>query len=114
MKTTYKSGNGQFLTEFEYSTQKELFKKVAEFQEIFEDNNVHCEGAKILFVTRNIDNNDYYEKKCSKCGKTYKYGQNKSGGTLFPHTSRGWQKWSPADNTTEDDKPQAAGSKGKK
>ncbi len=91
-KTVYKSADGRFTTEIEYDNLKTLWGKVAEFQEIFEDNNKCC-GGPVLFSKRTVDGNDYFEKKCPRCFKKFSYGQHKVGGSLFPNHTKGWHKW---------------------
>lgn len=102
MKVLYKSAGGRFTVEFEGSNQKEIFKSVSSFQEIFESNGTHC-GVETSFSTRTVDGNDFYEKKCPKCGMNFSYGQHKVGGGLFPNSKKGWHKWTPDDG--ENDPP---------
>lgn len=111
-KTIYKSPGSRFTVEFEYSSQKELFEKVAEFQEIFEEDTCGaCKSNATKFGVREVDGNKYYEKKCVDCGSALSYGQNKTGGSLFPkrkdndgnwdNKNKGWNRWTP--NRKDDD-----------
>lgn len=116
MKTVYKSRDNRYTTEFEWTNVKELFKQIAKFQEVFEDNNEcpHCKVPSLLNV-RTHEGNDFFEKRCPKCDKTFSYGQKKIGQELFPHTQKGWAKWTrqenPEDSPFENSAPQGGGSK---
>lgn len=102
MKALY-NVNGKLQFEVEGSGQKELFKELATIQEIFgEEKCGVCGKDSIRFVVRNIDDNDYYELRCSDCGSVLAFGQHKKGGTLFPKRkdddgkylpNKGWYKW---------------------
>lgn len=102
MKALY-NVNNKLQFEVEGSGQKELFKELATIQEIFgEEKCGVCGKDSIRFVVRNIDDNDYYELKCSDCGSVLAFGQHKKGGTLFPKRkdddgkylpNKGWYKW---------------------
>jgi hypothetical protein len=108
MKVLYKSAGGKFTVEFEGDSQKSIFKDLSTFQEIFETNNKHegnC-GGDTLFNVRSVDGNDFFEKKCMKCGMTYSYGQHKVGGGLFPNTKKGWTRWTPG-QVDEEESPVA-------
>lgn len=111
MKVLYKSPGGKYQVELEGSTIKEVWKKAAEFAEAFEMYGKHCDVETTL-VVRTIDGNDFFEKKCPKCGQTFSYGQNKVGGGVFPNSKKGWHKWTPG-QTDDEDAPQAAPFAGK-
>jgi hypothetical protein len=100
MKVLYKSPGGKFTVEFEGSTPKEIWKSLANFQEVYENHGEHC-GQPTLFGYREVDGNGYYEKKCQKCGMKFSYGQHKSGGGLFPNSAKGWHKWTPVEDDEE-------------
>ena len=103
MKALY-NVNGRLQFEVEGSGQKELFKELATIQEIFgEEKCSVCNKNNIRFVVRNVEDNDYYELRCSDCGAVLSFGQHKKGGTLFPKRkdesgnylpNKGWHKWS--------------------
>lgn len=104
MKVKYKA-NEKLEFEVEGSGQKELFKELSAIQEIFgEECCGMCKHTGIKFAVRNVEGNDYFELKCSKCGATLSFGQHKKGGTLFPKRknesgdympNNGWYKWEP-------------------
>ncbi len=81
----------------------EIFKDLAAIQEIFGEEACGVCGSKnIKFIVRNIENNDYFELRCSDCGAILAFGQHKKGGTLFPKRkdddghylpNKGWHKW---------------------
>lgn len=120
MKVEYVSANKRLKVSFE-GNEKELFKQLAHFQEVFEKNNVcgKCNSDEVTFSTRNVEGNDYYEKVCGKCGHKFQYGQNKKGDTLFPKYSKGWtfykndQKDEEDDTDVFDEKPKRISGKGK-
>ncbi len=104
MQVTYKTSDGRLQVEVEGQTQKEIFKGIAEFSEIFEAEACGlCEDTHTQFGLRTIDGNDYYERRCVKCHATLSYGQMKAGGGLFPKRKnddgtwdtehRGWYRW---------------------
>lgn len=79
---------------------KDLFKLVAQLQDIFEaDSQCGCCGsANVHYSVRTFEDNDYYELACTDCSAKLSFGQHKKGGTLFPKRdgeSRGWKKWEP-------------------
>ena len=104
MKAKYKVGD-RLEFELEGSGQKELFKEISSIQEIFGENACGlCQSDDLRFVVRNVEDNDYFEIRCNKCGAILSYGQHKKGGTLFPKRkdddgnwskSNGWHKYTP-------------------
>ena len=102
MKLRYKVGE-KLEFELEGAGQKEIFKELTAIQEIFgEDACGVCGSKNIKFIVRNIENNDYFELRCSDCGAILAFGQHKKGGTLFPKRkdedghylpNKGWHKW---------------------
>jgi hypothetical protein len=94
---------GQFTIKLNSDNQKDLFEQLASFQEIFVRNNCCiCGSEEVYFRTRTIDGNNFYEKVCGKCNKTFSYGQNKKGDTLFPKGP--WTKWEPSLKEEDDNK----------
>lgn len=85
MKLHYTTRNNRIKVEIESESSKDAFKKLAEFQEIFAEPTCgQCNNDDLQFVVRTVDNNDYYELKCTNCYAKLAFGQHKSGGTLFP------------------------------
>jgi hypothetical protein len=71
--------------EVEANTQKEMFKAIANLQEVFSEKVCGlCKSDVLRFVVRTIDENDYFELHCESCNGKLAYGQNKKGGQLFP------------------------------
>lgn len=112
MKVHYKTSKLTF--EIEGSTQAELFKQIAEVNEIFQDESCgECGNADTRFVVRtNKDGDDYYERHCSKCGSRLSYGQYKTpkGGLFvkrktadgkFDTKNKGWNKYVPVKPESE-------------
>jgi len=99
MKVNYT--NKKLNVEIDADSAKEAFKKLAEFQEVFDETSCGlCKGEEIQFVVRNVEGNDYYELKCRSCGGKLAFGQHKSGNSLFPkrkehYETKGWHKWKP-------------------
>jgi len=108
VKVKYFTKDKRLGAELEGNSQKEIFKGLAKFQEIFDSEPCGACGADDTFYSvRTVDNNDYYEKKCRKCGAALSYGQTKDGISLFPkrkatdgswdNVAKGWHKWQPKD-----------------
>lgn len=107
MKAKYKVGD-KLEFELDGAGQKELFKEIANIQEIFGEAKCGvCESENIKFVVRVVDDNEYYELRCMDCGAVLGFGQHKKGGTLFPKRkdadgnymkNNGWYKWNAKDN----------------
>lgn len=71
--------------EIEAASQKEMFKSIAKVQEVFSEPCCGlCKNTKLKFVVRTVDENDFHEMQCTKCGAKLSFGQNKKGGDLFP------------------------------
>lgn len=102
MKLKYTTNNGRISVELEADTQRELFAQIAKFQEVFEETNCgKCGDDNLKFVVRTVDDNEYFELRCSKCGAKLAFGSMKKGGGLFPKrkdgdswlADNGWLKW---------------------
>lgn len=103
MKVVYKASD-KLSFELEGSGQKEVFKELALIEEIFAEGTCgQCNKSNIRHLVRNVDDNNYYELRCTDCGSVLAFGQHKKGGTLFPKRkddngnylpNRGWYKWS--------------------
>ena len=109
MKVTYTTTDKRISADIDGNSQKDVFKGISKFQEIFEHENCGaCDASNTSYSVRTIDGNDYYEKKCLKCGAALSYGQMKEGGGLFPKRknsdgswdtqTNGWHKWQPNNN----------------
>lgn len=95
MKLEYRTADGRMKVELSGDSQRDLFKELASFQEVFEgtecsaviDNKLHASN-KTVFRVREVDDNEYYELVCLDPGPLFLYkkllGQNKKGGGLFP------------------------------
>lgn len=104
MKARFRA-NDRLEFELEGAGQKELFKELAMIQEIFGEEKCGCCGkSNIRHLVRNVDDNNYYELRCTDCGAILSFGQHKKGGTLFPKRkdddgnylpNKGWHKWTP-------------------
>lgn len=104
MKVVYKASD-KLSFELEGSGQKEVFKELALIEEIFAESSCGvCNKNNIRHLVRNVDDNNYFELRCTDCGAVLAFGQHKKGGTLFPKRkddngnylpNRGWYKWSP-------------------
>ncbi len=104
MKINYTTNNKRLNVEIATDSVKDTFKKLAEFQEVFDESCCGlCQNQDLQFVVRTVDGNDYYELKCKKCFAKLAYGQHKAGGSLFPKRklsdgtydkeSKGWHRW---------------------
>lgn len=85
-KVIYTNGNGLTL-ELAADTQKEIFRRLASFQEIFGESKCgKCGKADLRYVVRTVDDNDYYEMRCQNLGCLAKlaFGASKDGKSLFP------------------------------
>jgi hypothetical protein len=108
MKIKYTTKNKRLEAEIESDSVKETFKKLAEFQEVFDESSCGlCQNDDIRFIVRTVESNDYYELKCKNCFAKLAFGQHKSGGSLFPKRknsdgtyseSKGWHKWNSGKN----------------
>lgn len=103
MKLQYTTQNGKMTVELEGDTQKDIFKELAKFQEVFElpmcKNGKGVESDLTRFVVRNVEDNEYYEVQCVDASKPelnyakIQYGCHKKGGGLFPKNGRKWIKY---------------------
>ena len=108
MEVQYKSRNGQLA--FKISGEvKEIFKGIAEIQEVFEASPQCglCGGTDHVLRVRVVDDNEFYEMVCRSqnehgytCNARFQFGQNKKGGGLFPKRKdkdgnyfHGWERY---------------------
>jgi hypothetical protein len=109
MKVTKTIGN--ITLDIERETQKEVFKDLAAFEEVFGENSCgKCSSENLRCVVRENDGNEYYEMRCLDCGARLSFGVHKKGGGIFPRRKdsdgnylpdKGWQKWNPKSKTLE-------------
>lgn len=95
MKLNYTTPDNRMSVELSGDSQKDLFKELADFQEVFQGNvcSAVIDGKVLktdntVFRVREVDDNLYYEMVCLEPGPLFMYkkqfGQNKKGGSLFP------------------------------
>jgi hypothetical protein len=102
---------GNLSVEIQSETQREIFKELASFEEVFGEKSCgKCSSENLKCVVRENDGNEYYELRCSDCGARLSFGSHKKGGGLFPRRKdgdnnylpdKGWQKWNPKTKTLE-------------
>lgn len=103
MKAHIKSGNGRLLIEVEGESIKDLFRAIAEAQEILDADAAcgACGSQVVKHHVRDIDKFTYFELRC-ECGAALAFGQLKEGGGLFPKRkgadgkelpNRGWVRY---------------------
>jgi len=102
MKVTYTTVNGMSV-ELDGDDQKSIFKNLGAFQEVFDETTcAKCGSTHVRFITRMVEDNEYFEIRCLDCGATLSFGQTKKGNRLFPKRKdkegnwlpdRGWVKW---------------------
>lgn len=112
MKATFKVKDG-LLFEVEGKEQRDIFENLASLQEVFGETQCGLCGEKnIRFVVRTVEDNNFFEYQCTKCGGKLALSQNKKGGTLYPvrklknglpakvddegpfdWKTKGWHKW---------------------
>lgn len=76
----------QITFKLEADKPTELFKLIAETQEIFAESCCGlCGKSDLRFVAREVDGNTFYEMKCNSCGAKLAFGaRKKPEGQLFP------------------------------
>ena len=78
MKLTYTTRNGKISVEVEGDSHRDLFEANNKFQEVFEEDVCgKCGHENIRFVVRTVDDNQYYELRCSSCGARLAFGANR-------------------------------------
>ena len=111
MKLSYTTRNGRINVQVEGESQKDIFTELGRFQEVFEEDTCgKCGADDIKFIVRTVDDNQYYELRCSKCASRLAFGVHKKGGGLFPKrkdqdgkwlADGGWVKWNPKTEKSE-------------
>lgn len=98
--------------EIEGANQSELWGKLGEFQEVFEEPCCgKCKGENLRFTIRKVDKYRYHELRCADCGAKLSFGVHDDGSnSLFPKRkdeegkvkgTNGWVKWNPQTNKEE-------------
>ena len=111
MQINYTSRSGRVSVALEAETQRDAFQQLSDFQEIFDEVACgKCASENLRFVVRTVDDNQYYEIRCSDCGARLEFGSMKKGGGLFPKRKDkegnwlpdgGWVKWNPKTKSVE-------------
>lgn len=86
MQVQMKVSNNVIVTA-EGEKQTEVFEELAQLQEIFGEGKCgKCGSTELRFVVRQVEDDKYYELRCTKCYATLSYGSKKKpAGNLFPH-----------------------------
>jgi hypothetical protein len=118
MKANYTTRNGRYTFEVEGSTHVELFKQLAEIQEVYEGLTCSYGGKTsedVILRVRTVEDNDFLEAVCVSSdfdlrNARLSFGQAKKGGGIFPkrknedgsyNKNNGWKKWN-ADKKVEE------------
>ena len=116
MEIQYRSKSGRLYIKVEGANQKEVFKKLASAQEVFEADDLCgvCGSGDIRFRVREVTKGnktfDYFELACGKCFARLAFGQSNDTISLFPKRkdennnylpNRGWYKYQPKEGGTE-------------
>lgn len=106
----YKSSDGQFNVEFTATDEKDLFRQLAKWQEIFEQKRQGKKNHKFIHRT-DKDGNEYFELLCLDDMTSLGFGQSKKDKSLFPRRrnvktkepigENGWHKFEPKTETDE-------------
>lgn len=88
MKVTFQSGQLPRF-EFEASSPKEIFERLAVVTMFSERTCGCCAGENIIYEKRDIDNGSYLSLRCLDCRAQLDFGQNKDGKGIFKKT---WDK----------------------
>lgn len=104
MEAQYRTRSGRLVFKLQGETVKDIFRAIGQVQEVFDGDAAcgACGSAQILFRTRAVDDNEYFELHCHDCYARLAFGQHKKGGTLFAKRkdengnligSNGWAKY---------------------
>lgn len=104
MKASIYSGNGRVIITVEAENIKQLFRQIAQAQEVLAGDQLcgSCGSTEIRFRVRHVDKYDYYEQACDGCGAALAFGQLQDGVGLYPRrksdngaplANRGWLKY---------------------
>jgi hypothetical protein len=116
VKAHYRTANGRVVFELEGACQADVFRGIADLQEIFEGESAcgMCHKTNIRFMVRDTKTKagkpiSYFEMRCLDCGARFEFGQSQvKPGNLFPKrknpdTNRwlpnnGWSKYVPKED----------------
>lgn len=93
---------GNLVFELELTDDQSMFEKLHHIQEIFDQSCGKCKSTNIRYVVREVDENKYYECRCTDCFARLSFGCNKKGKTIFPKRKddqgnylpdSGWVRW---------------------
>jgi hypothetical protein len=89
MEAQYRTKDGRLVFKID-GEQKEIFRQVAQIQEVFEEEACGVCGTDLRYVVRVVEGNQFPELVCQnqKCRAKLAFGQNKKGGTIFPKRKR--------------------------
>lgn len=101
MKATVKV-SPMMMFEIEGQDQKSIWEQISSLQEVFGNQECKRCSSPVIYVTREVDGNSYYELRCtnSKCRAKLSFGVHRTGGSLFPkrtnedgkyHKYSGWK-----------------------
>jgi hypothetical protein len=104
MEAQYRTLSGRLTVRVEGKDHKELFRALAESQEIFDSESKCgcCQSESLRFTVRTREGNDYYKLVCADCAATFDFGQTKQGARLYPKRrgkdekplpNGGWAQW---------------------
>jgi hypothetical protein len=70
----------------EADKQTDIFEQLAGLQEIFGEGKCgKCGDTNLRYVVRTVDDDKFYEVRCTKCWAVLTFGVKKKGNVLFPH-----------------------------
>jgi hypothetical protein len=104
MEASYQTRSGRITLRVEAESPKQLFRSIAELQNIFEADTKCgcCESVNLRLSVRTVQDNEYFELACEDCSASLSLGQTRIGNTLFPKRkdadgtllpNRGWKVW---------------------
>ncbi len=112
MKALYTTANGRLKFELQAENVKDLFREVAQIEEIFDAEKKCglCQSANIKPHYRETpDGYKFYELLCADCDAQFQFGQKKNTEALFPKRKEGtggWKKYEGKPDDHEEAQPQ--------
>lgn len=83
MKVRYRLANAEI--EVDGRDTKDTFSQISNAVEVFGQGVCGACGCKdVIPVMREVQGNNFYEMRCTKCGATLSFGQRKQDGALYP------------------------------
>lgn len=83
MKAEYKVGNLVVVAEGE--TPEAVFRELAQLQGVFEDSTCRkCDSSDLQYVVRKVEDDEFFELRCKKCGAKLTFGISKADKSLYP------------------------------